>query len=84
MDIVLYYRGPLHANGDAKEKHLIRERFHQQLKTLWGTPVLKNVYSEASDPNPPDLGANESNPLIPLHFSQNGLWVKFWRRLYPL
>lgn len=60
MDIVLHYRGPLHANGDAAEKHRIREHFHHQLKTLWNTTALRHVYSNAVDPNPPDPGAGVS------------------------
>jgi hypothetical protein len=58
MNIVLYYRGPLHANADAKEKHRIREHFHKQLTTLWNTHPLRSYYPDASNPNPSDPGAD--------------------------
>lgn len=62
MDLVLYYRGPLHANGDATEKHRIREYFHRQLKTLWAIPPFARDYAFAADPNPSDPGAGASFP----------------------
>jgi hypothetical protein len=64
MDIVLYYRGPLHANGDAKEKHNIREHSHRQLTRLWNTHPLSSFYPAAANPNPPDLGAGVSPPKL--------------------
>ncbi len=57
MNIVLHYRGPLFANADPKEKHRIREHFHKQLTTLWNTHPLRCYYSDASNPNPSDAGA---------------------------
>ena len=35
MEFRLFYEGPLKSNGDAKAKHTIRKKFHQQLKRLW-------------------------------------------------
>lgn len=35
MEFTLYYRGELHPNGSAKEKHQIRKILHIQLSRLW-------------------------------------------------
>jgi hypothetical protein len=40
MRLTLHYRGPLPANGGPKDKHAIRQVFHQQLQTLWRQPPL--------------------------------------------
>ena len=34
MRFSLYYRGPLHTNGDPEHKHELRQCFHEQLKNL--------------------------------------------------
>lgn len=41
MEFKLVYQGKLKSNGDAREKHRIREIFHQQLKNLWNYPPLE-------------------------------------------
>jgi len=47
MDFVLRYRGPIHANGDPKEKHSIRKVIHKQLKILCAQePLLKDAQKE--------------------------------------
>jgi hypothetical protein len=46
LEFVLRYKGPLHANSNAKEKHAIRQLFHPQLKNLWQThPLLAGTTS---------------------------------------
>jgi hypothetical protein len=35
VEFHLLYSGPLHSNGDRKEKHIIRKVFHSQLRQLW-------------------------------------------------
>jgi hypothetical protein len=60
MDFVLYYRGPLPANGDAKQKHRIREHFHRQLKTLWASPPFDRWLKAASDASGREAGEGAS------------------------
>ena len=40
MHFRLYYRGNLKANSKAKDKHVLRQQFHEQLKELWNQPPL--------------------------------------------
>lgn len=47
MDFVLRYRGPLHPNGDSKEKHSIRLMIHEQLVKLCAQePLLRDAQKE--------------------------------------
>jgi len=63
MDLVLYYRGPLKSNGDAKEKHAIREKFHEQLKQLWTLSPFDQKYKPAIDTIPRVLPSTVSPDL---------------------
>lgn len=42
MRFSLYYRGPIKSNGGSKDKHLLRKRFHPQLKMLWNQEPLSH------------------------------------------
>ena len=42
MELTLIYRGPLKANGDAREKHRIRRDLSKQLAQLWKHPPLSH------------------------------------------
>ena len=42
MEFVLYYRGPLPANGKRDVKHTIRQKFHAQLSLLWQQEPLNH------------------------------------------
>ncbi len=42
MEFTLTYRGPLKANGDARDKHAIRRELHKQLAALWKHPPLSH------------------------------------------
>lgn len=50
MDFVLRYRGPLHANGDTRERHEIRQIIHRQLFELCAQEPLLHA---AQEPNLP-------------------------------
>jgi hypothetical protein len=52
MEFILYYRGPLKANGSPGDKHKLREHFHYQLLELWKRKPLLEIKDEALDPNP--------------------------------
>ena len=47
MDFVLYYKGRLAANADRKQKSVIRQSLHPQLKTLWSQEPLRGVFDFA-------------------------------------
>jgi hypothetical protein len=51
VEFTLYYRGELKANGGAKEKHLLRQYFHRQLRELWKQTPLNN-YTKFLQPKP--------------------------------
>jgi len=36
MQFTLYYKGPLNSKARPKEKHVLRQHFHEQLKQLCG------------------------------------------------
>ena len=46
MEFTLYYRGPLKAtttkNRRKREKHALRQHFHEQLKELWDQTPLRD------------------------------------------
>jgi hypothetical protein len=44
MQFRLHYRGPLKANGDRGDKHILRKHFHKQLKKLWDQVPLKGSH----------------------------------------
>ncbi len=46
MKFSLYYKGPLKANGDKKEKHRIRLAIHPQLRKLWTIEPLKTLWEK--------------------------------------
>ena len=54
MEFILYYRGPLKADGSPKDKHKLREHFHYQLLELWKRKPLLQIKDEALNPNPID------------------------------
>jgi hypothetical protein len=74
MEFVLYYRGPLRANGTRCDKHTIREAFHSQLAQLWAHKPLDELADtllrKPEDLNPGELsilehvGAFTFAPLI--------------------
>ena len=43
MRFTLHYRGPLKANRGARDKHLLRRYFHEQLSLLWDQAPLPTV-----------------------------------------
>ena len=51
MRFRLYYRGPLKANGDPKEKQRLRKEFHLQLKDLWNKWPLSGVAENCLNPD---------------------------------
>jgi len=50
MDFVLRYRGPLHANGNTRERHSIRQAIHRQLAELCAQEPLLHAAQEADLP----------------------------------
>jgi len=62
MRLMLHYRGALRANGEPAHKHELRERFHAQLRTLWGQRPL----SEQPSLLEPKKGAGDYSLLRPL------------------
>ena len=46
MEFRLFYRGPLRANGNPKDKQIIRRAFHPQLKKLWTLEPLEHHTKE--------------------------------------
>lgn len=44
MEFTLYYRGPLKANQNTKDKQKLRRHFHLQLKELWNQVPLINKH----------------------------------------
>lgn len=53
MEFHLLYEGPLRANGDLREKHALRRRFHEQLRVLWQQVPLAGDDRLLADPAPP-------------------------------
>jgi len=53
MEFHLLYKGPLKANGDSKDKHTLRKKFHKQLAVLWQHVPLKGNRWLLVDPAPP-------------------------------
>jgi hypothetical protein len=45
MEFTLTYRGPLTANGSAKDKQKIRDYLHFQMKELWDYPPLSGKHN---------------------------------------
>jgi hypothetical protein len=68
MNFILYYHGQLKSNGDSKEKHSLREKFHPQLKTLWTQEPLSHFASFYSSPDPEFSIARQIGPytFVPL------------------
>src|SRR5271166_4796740 len=46
VEFHLLYSGPLHSNGDRKEKHAIRKVFHFQLQQLWHLDLNLKLMAE--------------------------------------
>ena len=52
MEFHLLYEGSLRANGDLREKHLLRRAFHKQLAVLWRQVPLSVDHRLLADPAP--------------------------------
>ncbi len=63
MDLTLFYRGPLVANGKPDDKHLIRSYLHPQLKELWEHEPLSRM-KELLDPDRKPENPPGGNSLI--------------------
>ena len=75
VEFILHYRGELRPNGNATDKHRIRQWFHPQLKKLWEEPPLNDFRNDMLAPttNPSsiirELGAFQFAPLVSLKVS---------------
>jgi len=49
MRFTLHYRGPLKANRGARDKHLLRRYFHEQLGLLWDQAPLSDYHEYLSE-----------------------------------
>jgi hypothetical protein len=71
MEFTLYYRGPLKANRGARDKHILRQHFHRQMRALWKQLPLSG-FTRLWDPSGPhddlqighQLGAYTFVPLV--------------------
>lgn len=59
MRLTLHYRGTLRSNGGTEHKHVLRQMFHSQLKTLWNQKPL-NEQSKLLQPRNPDRSGDYS------------------------
>jgi hypothetical protein len=65
MNFTLYYRGHLKSQGNAKEKHSLRESFHPQLKALWQQEPLSHFEDfYKSDAIAKQIGCFKFVPLV--------------------
>jgi hypothetical protein len=65
MKFTLYYRGPLKPNGGPKDKHVIREFLHPQIRDLWEHMPLSHMKEKLLDPKRnPDTPPGGNNLLL--------------------
>ena len=68
MEFILHYHGELFSNGSPKHKHLIRKKFHEQLKILWNEQPLLDYRDYLLKEKPEGAGENWQSII----FSEGG------------
>jgi hypothetical protein len=72
MDFILRYRGPIHANGNTKEKHTIRQAIHRQLTELC---TQEPLFHSAQNPDLPEGRLESQQFKVPRPLKKGGFYT---------